>query len=457
MRNCLLLLILVILILLISFYIKKETFNIEKVDDAIINPFMGFAPPAEGGPYIQPHSLVYANISWRDLESEKGIYDFEKVEEKFKFDYWKKNKKRLIFRVVLDYPGTTGHKDIPEWLYQEINQDGTWYEHKWGNGFSPNYNNPKLIHYHKKLIEALAERYNKDTFVAFIQLGSIGHWGEWHTLQQDGIHISFPTIPIAETYIKHYIESFTDKLLLIRRPHQIALDNNMGLYNDMFGRSDHTVQEFHSWVTNGYNSWLTDDENHPPMPDAWKTSPIGGEFAPTQEWGDYFSTATISQVMEQLQLTHVSWLGPSSPVNYSQNGQYQDEINRFLKKVGYHFRLIEVRYQTDAKVGSKLSLEMVWENSGVAPFYFDWPLEISISDEKGDIVHKEEGTVDIREWLPGRHSIKESITIPRNLKKETYEVNVAILDPDIEEPAIHLEMKGKRDDLRYKIGEITLK
>lgn len=358
--------------------------------------------------------------------------------------------------MVLDYPGKAGHKDIPEWLYDEINQEGSWYEHEWGSGFSPNYNHPKLIHYHEKLIEALAERYNNDPYISFIQLGSIGHWGEWHTLQQDGIHIPFPELQVAEIYVKHYVESFTNKVLLMRRPHQIALDNKMGLYNDMFGRVDHTVQEFHSWVTQGYKFWLT-NETHPPMPYSWKTAPVGGEFAPTQDWGDYFSPTAFDSVMEQLQLTHVSWLGPSSPGDYSPTGPYQNEINHFLKKIGYHFRLVEARYQTAAKSGSKLSLEMKWENNGVAPFYFDWPLEISISNQEGEIVHREKASADIREWVPGKHSIHERISIPRNLKKGVYEVNVAILDPDKEEPAIHLEMKGKREDLRYKIGELNIK
>ncbi|MBS4196422.1 DUF4832 domain-containing protein [Lederbergia citri] len=447
---------LIISILLLSVFSNKETFKIEKDDEVVINPFMGFAPPAEGGPYVQPHSLVYANFSWKDLEPEKGFYDFEKIEEKYQFDYWKKNNKRLIFRIVLDYPGKVGHKDIPEWLYNEIDQDGTWYEHEWGSGFSPNYDNPKLIDYHKKLIEALAKRYNEDPYISFVELGSLGHWGEWHTLQQDGIQIPFPKLPVVEIYVKHYIENFTNKILLMRRPHQIAMDNKMGFYNDMFGRLDHTVQEFHSWVKNGYKFWLT-GENHPPMPDAWRTAPIGGEFAPTRNWGDYFSSTAISSVMEQLELTHVSWLGPSSPANYSPSGEHQNAINRFLSKMGYHFRLTEARYQKAAKAGSKFSLEMKWENSGVAPFYFDWPLEISLANQDGKIVHKEKGAADIREWLPGEHSIKEVISIPRNLKKGVYEVNVAILDPDKEEPAIYLEMKGKRDDLRYKVGEINVK
>lgn len=440
----------------IAFFNNKEIVKFKPLEGTATNPLMGLAPPAEGGPYAQPHSLVYANLTWKDLEPRKGVYDFQAIEEKFKFDYWKKNDKHLIFRVVLDYPGEPDHMDIPEWLYDELGQDGSWYDHEWGSGFSPNYSNPKLIQYHQKLIEALADKYNGDPFVQFIELGSIGHWGEWHTLQQDGIYIPFPKLPIAEMYVQHYIDGFTDKVLLLRRPHQIAADHNMGLYNDMFGRVDHTIEEFHSWVTNGYEFWLTDEKN-PPMPESWRSAPIGGEFAPTQNWGDYFSQSKIDSTMEQLKITHVSWLGPSSPANYPPDGEYQTQLDRFLSKIGYHFRIAEATHHKTAKAGAKLSLEMKWVNSGVAPFYFDWPLEISLSDSEGEIVHKEKANADIREWLPGTHSVKEAITIPRALEKGIYEINIAILNPDGMLPAIQLEMEGGREDLRYTIGKINIK
>ena len=58
----------------------------------------------------------------------------------------------------------------------------------------------------------------------------------------------FPKLPIVETYVNHYVESFDQKILLMRRPHQVAIDHGMGLYNDMFGRVDHTIKEFSSLV-----------------------------------------------------------------------------------------------------------------------------------------------------------------------------------------------------------------
>src|SRR5690606_37934946 len=106
---------------------------LDKTPENYSNPYMGFAPPADGGPYSQIHSLVYANFTWREMEPEKGFYDFATIEKKYKLDYWKQQNVKLIFRVVLDYPGKSKDKEIPDWLYEEIDQDGTWYEHKWGS------------------------------------------------------------------------------------------------------------------------------------------------------------------------------------------------------------------------------------------------------------------------------------------------------------------------------------
>ena len=41
----------------------------------------------------------------------------------------------------MDVPGEEKHMDIPEWLYDKIEGQGTWYDMEYGKGFSPNYQN----------------------------------------------------------------------------------------------------------------------------------------------------------------------------------------------------------------------------------------------------------------------------------------------------------------------------
>jgi hypothetical protein len=427
----------------------------QKDDSVMTNPFIGFAPWANSTSYSQDHSLVYANFTWRQLEPEKGQYDFSAIEKENNLEYWKKKNVKLIFRIVLDTPGPSKHMDIPDWLYQEINQDGTWYDHAWGKGFSPNYSNKKLIALHEELLKKLAERYNNDPEIAFIELGSIGHWGEWHTLQQDGIYIPFPKLPVVETYVNQYVKYFSNKILLMRRPHQIALDNKMGLYNDMFGKKKDTVDSFWNWVKNGYTLWLT-GEKMPAMPDYWKYGPTGGELAPVAHREDYFSSANFSETISELNLTHVSWVGPGSPADYPRDGKLQPKIDQLLKKMGYHFRIVKETHPQKVKPGDSFMMTMDGENSGVAPFYYSWPLEISLADAKDKIVYKQQVNTDIRKWLPGMFKVDESISLPSDLPAGEYHLCVAILDPATKKPGMNLEMAGKRDDGRYKLGKIII-
>lgn len=152
--------------------------------ESLVNPYIGYAPDARGSGYDLPFSLVHMGVSWRELEPEDGVYDFDGVEQAGQFDKWAAEGKKIILRVVLDYPGSTAHSDLPVWLYAAIRGAGTAYNGSLGMGFSPDYAEPALIEAHGRLMAALGERYNGDARIAFIELGSLGHGGEWHGLVQ---------------------------------------------------------------------------------------------------------------------------------------------------------------------------------------------------------------------------------------------------------------------------------
>ena len=83
-------------------------------------------------------------------------------------------------------------------------------------------------------MEALAEYCNKDDFVAYVELGSLGHWGEWHTNTEEGV----PPLPDAEIcwdYVLDYSDNFHNARMLMRRNFIMAAEGGMGLYNDMTG------------------------------------------------------------------------------------------------------------------------------------------------------------------------------------------------------------------------------
>ncbi|AJY77663.1 hypothetical protein VN24_11435 [Paenibacillus beijingensis] len=424
-----------------------------ETDQVLNNPYMGFVVDArDNNRASQPFRLVHANLFWRELEPQKGVYNFEELERKFRFEYWRQQGVKLVMRVVLDYPREESHMDIPDWLYEETGRQGVWYAIEYGRGFSPDYTNPLLISYHAKLIAALADRYRDDPFVAFIQLGSIGHWGEWHTMDHGPNPIAFPKRSVTDRYVIPYLQEFTGKHLLMRRPTAIAAKHGMGLFNDAFGNEETIAGGFRDWYMNGYTSWLT-GEKEPAMPDFWKKSPSGGEFS---ERLAAFSDDRIEGTLLQAKLTHVSWMGPSAPWRAEAGGAYQENINRFLNAIGYRFAVTKAEYEQERKPGETLHVRYVMANRGAAPFYFRWPLELSLFDQNGSMAASVRSSADIRAWLPGLHRGAVYLTVPADLAPGTYGVHVAILDPETGKPGIDFAMEGRQPDGRYRLGTVMV-
>jgi hypothetical protein len=49
-----------------------------------------------------------------------------------------------------------------------------------------------------------------------------------------------------------------------------------------------------------------------------------------------------------------------------------------------------------------LTVSFSGRNTGSAPFYYDWPLVVSLLDESNNVVWSAEfDSVDIRTWMPG--------------------------------------------------------
>ncbi len=432
---------------------EKQDFYPVETGEILNNPFMGWAPWANGGPYQQPHRLVYINATWAELEPEKGRYAFNTLEANNKFAYWRNRGVNIIFRLNMDYPGERQHMDIPKWLYDEIGGDGTRYDTPYGKGFSPNYANPKLISYHEKLINALAERYNTDSLIPFVAIGSLGHWGEFHTWKGRGFTIPFPPATISDQYVSHYIKAFTEKFLFMRRPFKIARDNGMGLYNDSFGDPEHTYDLFIDYIEKGYRDDLT-GEVHPSMPGYWMQAPSGGEFA-RYPGLEFLRDYNLEQTLREVEDSHVSWLGPSSPAVQPPGTGLQENFNRVLNKMGYRFVLKSISHENFITPGNSLTVNMTWLNKGVAPFYYKWPLELSLSDASGKIVARSLTNDDIRTWLPGEIKTSYRLSIPESLKSGKYTLCVAFIDPATDKPGIDLPIEGRRPDGRYALNDIN--
>lgn len=424
-------------------------------------------------------NTVYLAVRWSEFEPTKGVYDYKGIEDKYNLDYWKSQGVRINVRFLMDNPevlteGQESRMDIPMWLYNELEAEvakgnidsaGTFYNdmvNLGGAGFSPNYNSELLIGYHEKAIEALARYFDDNTISSFVQIGSLGHWGEFHTWPE-GTGV-FPIPSVCTKYMEAYTKYFKNVKVGLRKPYPYAASNDFGLFNDIFGVSAFSgTDTFLGYINNGdidMSPAATSEEIMASvMPNFWKKNYSGGEFA-EGNINLHVTNEGIIGCLEQVRDTHVSWLGPCSAADYMTRDinayLYEANILALQKQMGYNFALERISKLDTIKGNEDTALSMIWNNEGVAPFYYDWPLELSLIDGSGEVAYKQTISADIMDWMPGRTNVDVIFNVPNTVKPGDYTLAIAIADKDTLEPSIRLAVEGGRSDLRYSLYQVKV-
>lgn len=407
-------------------------------NEAIVNPFMGFAPDAYCKEDVAQCSLAYLDVTFRELEPEEGVFDFKAIENENHLERWKSEGKHIVFRFVCDKPSDYAHMDIPDWLYRKIGGDGKKYSISYGKGFSPNYRNEIFIEYHAKAIEELGRYFGQDNFFSFIELGSLGHWGEWHVNYESGIP-KIPAEEVREKYIEPYIRAFPHSKFLMRRPFKAAYANGFGLFNDMAGEPDST-EEWLEWIQNGGDYSQADEEDAlVPMADAWKSAPIGGEFTSSLAM-DWMLKTNIRQTSELLAKSHTTFLGPKCPVSAgnSRDGDvlFRQGVDSVIRSMGY--RLGITRADLSKRGGDGTAwIELTWINKGAAPLYFDLPVRLYVLNENHKIVTSTDIDIDLTELSTG-DTAKSKTRFSFGGLESGYQICVGIIDPMTDMPSVRL-------------------
>lgn len=431
--------------------LDQKIYYFEPLDIPFANPLMGLAPWANQDNILQPHTLVYADLSWRNFEPQEGLYDFATFEASNQLSRWRLEGKRVVFRFVTDFPGDENHIDIPDWLFEKTGGDGTFYDNEYGRGFIPDYANSNFMYYHHRAIKILGEHYGGDDFFAFIELGSLGHWGEWHTYDMQ----LFPEEDVRNKYVLDYVEAFPDTHLLMRRPFKIADDLNFGLYNDMTGNSKATT-EWLDWIDKGGSFLPQENGGLVSMSNAWELAPIGGEQAPTVKNAEMYASELASTLL-LLKQSHTTFIGPGGPYDVPLDSPLQAGIDEVLSVIGYRLYISRVETPTVVRFHHSIKVKIEFSNSGIAPFYYPWKVYLYLFDEEGNIAKKDLLPIDVRRILPGQTFSISYLLPSKNLDNGTYTIGIAIIDPLTNAPGIRLANNNERTDLIQQIGSFQVK
>lgn len=377
-------------------------------------------------------------VGWNELEDNESD-GVEKIINwtNAHFDGVEKNNIKIVPRVWLDFPGRA-----PAWPDDMTVGDFTSEQFK-----------TRV----KALIKKLGKAWDQDPRIAYIEMGIIGKWGEHHS--------PFPTKEMNNILAKSFSSAFKNIMALRNHPDEL-IDYNFGIYWDSFAHADEV-------------------DTHKPimlaLGDYWKTAIIQGETA--YNWGNYkiqpgdspdntLMDTTHRYFLEDLIWElHCSGLGWVSNYNASITAikAGADEVQ---KTFGYRFVIDEFVYPEKIEPGKPFNVSFSVINKGAAPFYYDWPVELSLLDADKNAVWKQVfSNVDIRKWYPGdvynietreyqikavKNSVSTSFVLDDSIKNGIYTIAIAILDPAGDLPSLRFAIDNYFEGGRHPMGNIGL-
>lgn len=319
----------------------------------------------------------------------------------------------------------------------------------------PDWEDPVFLAKLENFARAAAERYDGRPPVAFVEIGSLGCWGEGHN------HGS-PT-PIAESAKRAHIDlwrrHFTRTPLIVNDDYlddavRYAQQRGCGLadWSIMVEGGDRAYfhQNFADWFWRDRPVVLENEHYH--------------GAAQKGTWGDG------SKYLAAVEDYHASWarihgwprefLEGDAEKGLMGNRELVAAINR---RIGYRIQLLRAAWKPRVQAGQPALFHLCWRNGGVAPCYGGGRPSVSLRDKHGRIVA--EGVSDsfnVRSLEVGRpaedappQDVSVAVSLPARLAGE-YQVCVSVRTDTGCPAAYALPLPGDCADRRYPLGVVEV-
>lgn len=350
------------------------------------NPLKGLVPYAGEKRDRFPHSLEFGYLPLSDLMQGPDEFDWAPLERLLN-DVASRGH-QTVFRVWMVYPG---HEEgIPRYLVEDGLKVTTWLNTNTepfppSNVRTPDYDDPRMRVALRRFIRALGEKYDGDARVGFITAGLLGTWGEWHEYPRSDLFASRKT---QAEVMDAYEASFQKTPVLLRYPageghghYASNADRRFGYHDDSFAWATlDTGREQDAWF---FVPALKSAGRA--AVEKWKSSPIGGEIRP-ELWGGIFDESVTVQGAQDfarcVKETHATWLMDTGM--FEAQGADARVANAIgaVQRMGYEFHVAECGV---SRRGERVHISAKVRNTGVAPMYHGWSLELGFSDGSGRI------------------------------------------------------------------------
>lgn len=358
--------------------------------ETLINPGMGlvhyhysnrlwaygmYSKPGDTDP-LPGTSVVYLRVLWNDLEPKEGEFNwdiFDSVAQN-----WIKAGKQLAFRVICC---NQTENATPDWV-REAGCKGLWFPSIYTNvpgaeRWEPTYDDPIFLEKLTNFLKAFAARYDGHPSVAFMDVGSLGLFGEGHTGRTAKLTPE-ETERIAMLHIKIHRECLPNTYLVIsddvagsRRKEadlpflKFLRDNNVGI------RDDSLMCSPFGWHHAHWGRLFA-----PTLPVVLET----GHITMCSERGNWKKDRILESV-EKHQASYFTFHG--FPEDFRES--HAAEIDAVNKRIGYRLMPLSITYLSKVKMGERIEISSEWLNKGVAPCHAGGFVAWSLVDEKGNV------------------------------------------------------------------------
>lgn len=430
---------------------EGHSFYPEETDEVLVNPHMGFEYfhriTIPSGVIYPESRIVYYRWYWKDFEPESNQIRFTEIDSLL--EQLSESNMTLSFRLMAagNYDYSPGSQ-LPDWL-MDLGIAGTWYGIDGAtNCFMPDFADSVMMSNVRRVIAAFGAKYDGDSRISHVDVGWIGHWGEWHILPAARTNgAEPPDWEIRRQYVQWMLEAFPNTYVIAQINDTNALaeaciSNNGGWRADSFG----DLKPGWNHMNNMYPKHIAAAN----IGDVWKTAPVcmetGGVIS---NW--FLLNWDVEEIFDRgVEEFHVSvFNAKSSSIPF----ELMDEVTAFLKRLGYRFVLKQLTLPDTIHAGDTVDFAAVWENKGCAPAYYDYIVKYRIQDGEGHTVQEWSSSTDVKAFLPGTHQYTDTFTFSSGLADGDYQFFVGMFWQD---QIVYLAIAGETGDGWYDLGTLTL-
>ena len=178
---------------------RKGTYRDKNVPGDYLEDFKGF-------------NILYLRIDWVDIEEEDGVYDWSIIDDIM--NEWGPHGYTFSFRVCTyecgDCYGT------PKYVFEKGAKKFVYGETADGQVLAePIYDDPIFIKYLSRFMKEFGKKFNGDKRVEYVDVGTMGTWGEGHTHREDYKNNFIYPNEVVKLHMDLHAKNFPDTQIIL--------------------------------------------------------------------------------------------------------------------------------------------------------------------------------------------------------------------------------------------------